>query len=619
MFATMTALTALDLSNNALSGSLPPSAVALCVSPGTSCNFNGNSVTTTLAAFLGSWPSNGRTFAIPNGITLSGSGGAQLMIPNFASVTMLTAIALHGLGLTGTIPTSLTSLMNLKYLDLSGNSLNGTIPDIWGSFRQLTYLGLNDNNLEGYLPPSLGGLMANIRVTSNAGLSGPVPYNVLTNTASYGQFMFSGQWMDGTALTLPEAPGYSVPNATCAVTCPVTDASNAAVAALQTSISAMNATYAAQLATLGASNAALQSTVALQNATLGLLLAGFCPPASTGRHLLSMTPIVPPAECIKPAPAPPSNVVATTLSLSGIDLLTFKLSNVAAAIAATAGVTEAEVNVTVADYQASATYSFAGVALRSLTPAQQAGVADAILAQLPSKAMKPTLGAVTPGDAGHRHLLDLSFPVTITGIGPSAAAVNQTLSALTSTATVGSIARAASVPPSAVTASAATISVTLSVSVLVASSDMAAAVGAALSPGNAAGLAAQLASMNVTSAGVIIASPPPPPPLPSLSPVVSHGTSDRRLLPLFVLLVLVVLCAGFLLSKCVEYRRRLQALERTTKDDIVLTWRPILRLDDDDGAPNRSFSVPIEGTDVIKLALQAWIDAADYFEPSVRQ
>ena len=125
MFGGMAALTSLDLSGNALTGTLPPSVIAVCSKQGASCNFGGgsNAISSTVAAFASRLQANSTSFAInAQGVSISGT------IPSLASFTALTSISLSQSGLTGTIPDVFGHMSALTSLDLSNNALTGTLP-----------------------------------------------------------------------------------------------------------------------------------------------------------------------------------------------------------------------------------------------------------------------------------------------------------------------------------------------------------------------------------------------------------------------------------------------------------------------------------------------------------
>ena len=115
-------VTELDLYDNELAGSIPPSLGSLT-----------NLTVLWLAAdeLAGSIPSS------------------------LGSLTNLTQLGLTGLQLAGSIPSSLGSLTNLWDLDLSINQLTGSIPLSLGDLMNLTNLVLSDNQLTGSIPTAL--------------------------------------------------------------------------------------------------------------------------------------------------------------------------------------------------------------------------------------------------------------------------------------------------------------------------------------------------------------------------------------------------------------------------------------------------------------------------------
>ena len=97
--------------------------------------------------------------------------------PELGSLTDLYILDLRYNELTGPIPPELGSLTNLFNLALYGNQLTGPVPPELGSLTNLFSLALFGNQLTGPIPPELGDLanLRNLHLSSNAGLSGPVP------------------------------------------------------------------------------------------------------------------------------------------------------------------------------------------------------------------------------------------------------------------------------------------------------------------------------------------------------------------------------------------------------------------------------------------------------------
>ena len=81
-----------------------------------------------------------------------------------------------GTGLTGPIPATLGALSRLSTLNLSGNSLEGPIPPELGRLEALETLDLGLNALTGPIPPELGDLsrLRALRLPENE-LTGPIP------------------------------------------------------------------------------------------------------------------------------------------------------------------------------------------------------------------------------------------------------------------------------------------------------------------------------------------------------------------------------------------------------------------------------------------------------------
>ncbi|CAB9518989.1 serine threonine-protein kinase BRI1-like [Seminavis robusta] len=81
--------------------------------------------------------------------------------PAIESNSVLEVIEINGNGFTGVIPSSIQNLENLKHLDMQMNHFNGTIPDHFVNLRHLTYLSLGENDFTpGPIPAFLSSFTA---------------------------------------------------------------------------------------------------------------------------------------------------------------------------------------------------------------------------------------------------------------------------------------------------------------------------------------------------------------------------------------------------------------------------------------------------------------------------
>jgi len=99
----------------------------------------------------------------------------------------VTGLSLRGNGLTGAMPPELGDLANLEMLDLSGNELSEAIPPELGNLANLEQLDLSGNELSGAIPPKLANLanLERLHLSLNE-LSGAIPPELgnLTNLKS---------------------------------------------------------------------------------------------------------------------------------------------------------------------------------------------------------------------------------------------------------------------------------------------------------------------------------------------------------------------------------------------------------------------------------------------------
>lgn len=109
-------------------------------------------------------------------LNLSGNGLTGPIPPELGLLGELEALDLGLNALTGPIPPELGALSQLKALRLPENSLTGSIPRELGRLARLEELQLRENSLEGAIPPELGNLpnLRELYLTRN-GLTGAIP------------------------------------------------------------------------------------------------------------------------------------------------------------------------------------------------------------------------------------------------------------------------------------------------------------------------------------------------------------------------------------------------------------------------------------------------------------
>ncbi len=164
-------VTQVDLSDNQLSGSIPPEL--------------GNLAS---LQYLGLF-SNQLSGSIP---------------PELGNLASLEYLVLYQNQLTGSIPPEFDNLASLQQLVLWNNQLSGSIPPELGNLARLQYLGLSNNQLSGSIPPGLGNLASlwSLDLAINQ-LSGSIPPE-LGNLAS---LLWLGLWGNQLSGSIPPELG----------------------------------------------------------------------------------------------------------------------------------------------------------------------------------------------------------------------------------------------------------------------------------------------------------------------------------------------------------------------------------------------------------------------------
>lgn len=180
-------VTALDLSDNQLSGNLPANLGDLASLERLSLANN---------QLSGPLPASLVALAELQVLDLADNDLQGSLPAELGSLTRLQTLQVWGNELSGELPISLGALVNLRTLALSGNQLTGSIPAGLGNLASLQELNLANNRLSGAIPASLGGL-TNLRRLALSGnqLSGPIPA-ALGHLASLQQL-----WLDRNQLS----------------------------------------------------------------------------------------------------------------------------------------------------------------------------------------------------------------------------------------------------------------------------------------------------------------------------------------------------------------------------------------------------------------------------------
>ncbi|GJN10336.1 hypothetical protein PR202_ga28422 [Eleusine coracana subsp. coracana] len=163
-------LTRVRLGENYLNGSIPEGLFEL---PNlTQVELQGNLLS-------GGFPSpKSAAAAAPNlgAISLSNNQLTGALPPTIGNFSGLQKLLLDHNKFTGAVPPELGRLQQLSKADLSGNAFSGEVPPEIGKCRLLTYLDLSQNNLSGKIPPAVSGMrILNYLNLSRNRLAGEIP------------------------------------------------------------------------------------------------------------------------------------------------------------------------------------------------------------------------------------------------------------------------------------------------------------------------------------------------------------------------------------------------------------------------------------------------------------
>ncbi|KAJ3304156.1 hypothetical protein HDU76_005244, partial [Blyttiomyces sp. JEL0837] len=126
--------------------------------------------------FSGSIPSSIGSLAKLSTIDFSLNSFSGQIPDSIGSLSQLQTLDLAENLFSGKIPDSIGSLSQLERLSLADNAFTNSIPDTLGNLRKLTTLSLSSNQLTGSIPPSLGNLIKlQLLLLSMNHLNGTVP------------------------------------------------------------------------------------------------------------------------------------------------------------------------------------------------------------------------------------------------------------------------------------------------------------------------------------------------------------------------------------------------------------------------------------------------------------
>ncbi|XP_051212674.1 probable inactive receptor kinase At1g27190 [Lolium perenne] len=151
---------------------------AICKLAGVACwnRLESRALALSLSGFglQGAVPSSLQYCRSTNTLDLSNNSLSGPIPPAFCDwLPFLVNLDLSGNRLSGPLPSELANCVFLNSLKLNGNTLSGQIPASLSRLSRLRSLHLSDNRLEGQIPPQLGAAFPNESFSGNPGLCGP--------------------------------------------------------------------------------------------------------------------------------------------------------------------------------------------------------------------------------------------------------------------------------------------------------------------------------------------------------------------------------------------------------------------------------------------------------------
>lgn len=168
----------LNLSNNQISGEIPPELANLGALE--HLNLNGNEISGNIPPEIGN-------LSKLNSLDLGANKISGSIPSTIGKLSSLSSLNLSNNSISGNIPPEMGNLSKLESLNLSANSISGEIPAEMGNLTSLTSLDLGSNNISGEIPAEMGNLtnLTNLDLGGN-NISGEIPAEMgnLTNLTS---------------------------------------------------------------------------------------------------------------------------------------------------------------------------------------------------------------------------------------------------------------------------------------------------------------------------------------------------------------------------------------------------------------------------------------------------